>query len=136
MRSPTRILAASTLTFEAFVVLFAGLVAKDLSSLSTATALWIFGLLAVGCLVTAGLLRSPVGYVVGSALQVAVLATAIWVPVMVLLGLVFGLLWTLAIVLGRRAERDARARWAAEAAAGQAADQAAGSGSGPSHSGA
>ena len=71
MRSPTRTLAASTLVFEALVVFFAGLVAKDLSSLSTGEALGLFGGVALACLLVAGLLRRPAGYVVGSVLQVA-----------------------------------------------------------------
>ena len=58
MRSPRRTLAAATLSLEAFVVFFAGLVAKDLSSLSTPAALGLFCGLAVACLLTAGLLHA------------------------------------------------------------------------------
>jgi hypothetical protein len=57
MRSPRRTLAAATVSLEAFVVFFAGLVAKDLSSLSTGASLAVFGGLALACLLTAGLLR-------------------------------------------------------------------------------
>ncbi len=107
-------MAASTLSFEALVVFFAGLVAKNLPDLSTGTALWVSGLLALACLVTAGLLRRPFGYVLGSILQVGVLALGFWVPDMFGVGAVFVLLWVLALVLGRRVERQARERWAAQ----------------------
>jgi len=112
VRSPTRTLAASTLVFEALVVFFAGLVAKELSSLSAGVALGLAGGLALACLLTAGLLRYPVGYVVGSVLQVAVVATGFWVPVMFFLGAVFAALWFVVLRLGRRVEAEAAARWA------------------------
>jgi hypothetical protein len=107
VRSPTRTLAASTLVFEALVVLFAGLVAKDLSDLSTGAALGAFGGLALACVVTAGLLRHPAGYVVGSVLQVAVLATGFWVPAMWFLGAVFAALWFASLRIGRQLEQQA-----------------------------
>ena len=113
MRSPTRILASTTLVCEALVVLFAGLVAKDLSTLSTGAALGMFGGLAVACLLTAGLLRLPGGYAIGSVLQVAVVAAGFWVTTMFFLGAGFAVLWILALVLGGRAQRASAARWAA-----------------------
>jgi hypothetical protein len=111
MRSPTRVLAATVLSFEALVVLFAGLVAKDLSSVSPAVALSASGGLALACLVCVALLRTPVGYVLGTLLQVAVLAAGFWVPVMFFLGLVFAGLWVIALRLGglRQPPADDRA---------------------------
>ena len=58
------------------------------------------------CLLTAGLLRSRIGYLLGSVLQVAVLATGFWVPVMFGVGAIFALLWGLALVVGARVERE------------------------------
>jgi hypothetical protein len=113
VRSPTRTLAAATLCFEALVVLFAGLVAKELSSLSGGAAIGLAAGLAVACLVTAGLLRYRAGYVAGSVLQVAVVGSGFWVPAMFFLGGIFAVLWFLARRLGRRAEAEAAARWAA-----------------------
>jgi len=110
MRSPMRTMAASMLVLEAFVVFFAGLVAKDLSGISTRAALAVFGALALACLVTAGVLRSRVGFVLGSVLQVAVIATGVLVPAMFFLGAVFAGLWLAALVQGRRIERE-RAAW-------------------------
>jgi len=93
-------------SFEAFVVFFAGLVAKDLSSLSPGAALAAFGGLAVACLLVAGLLRRPWGYAVGWVVQVAVIATGFWVPVMFFLGLLFAVLWFVALQQGARIERE------------------------------
>jgi Protein of unknown function (DUF4233) len=106
MRNPTRIMAATTLTAEALVVIFAGLVAKDLSSLSLGTALGISGGLFVGCLVAAGLLRGRAGYVLGSLLQVLIIGYGIWLPVMFFIGGVFTVLWITSLVVGARLERD------------------------------
>ena len=111
MRSPTRIAAATTLTCEALVVVFAGLVAKDLSSLSLGAALGISGGLALACLLAAGMLRSRAGYVLGSALQVAVIAFGFWVHAMFVVGVIFAGLWIVGLVMGTRAEREAERRW-------------------------
>jgi hypothetical protein len=108
VRSPTRTLAAATLVFEALVVFFAGLVAKDLSSLSTGAALGLAGGLAGACVVTAGLLRGKAGYVIGSLLQVAVVGAGFWVPVMWFLGAVFAVLWFVSLRTGGRIEREQR----------------------------
>jgi hypothetical protein len=98
-------MASATLVFEGLVVFFAGLVAMRLSSLSRGEALGLAGGLALACVVTAGLLRHPAGYVVGSLLQVAVIASGFWVPPMYFLGVVFALLWFAALRTGRRLER-------------------------------
>ena len=106
MRSPRRTLAAATVSLEAFVVFFAGLVAKDLSSLSTGAALAIFGGLAVACLLITGLLRRPWGYGFGWLVQAAAVATGFWVPVMFFLGALFAALWFVALRQGARIERE------------------------------
>jgi hypothetical protein len=51
---------------------------------------------------------------VGWALQVAVVGLGFLVPVMFVLGGVFGLLWFFSLRLGRQAEATARARQAAQ----------------------
>jgi Protein of unknown function (DUF4233) len=109
MRAPRRTLAAATVSIEAFVVFFAGLVAKDLSSLSTGAALGLFSGLAVACLLTAGLLRRAWGYAFGWAVQAAVVASGFLVPVMFFLGGVFAVLWWLALSQGARIEREREA---------------------------
>src|SRR4051794_24424271 len=106
MRSPRRTLAAATVSLEAFVVFFAGLVAKDLSSLSTGAALAVFGGLAVACLLTAGVLGRSWGYAFGWCVQAAAIATGFVVPVMFFLGALFALLWFVALQQGARIERE------------------------------
>jgi hypothetical protein len=106
MRAPKRVLAATMLSLEAFVVFFAGLVAKDVSHLATSTALAVHGGLALACLLVAGMLRRPWGYAGGWLLQVAVIATGYWVPLMYVLGALFAGLWVVALRVGTRVERE------------------------------
>lgn len=98
-------IAASVLVFEGLVVLFATLVALDLTDIEDGTLWAVGGGLAVLCVLTAGLLRRPWGYAVGSLLQLAVVAAGFVVPAMFFLGAVFAGLWFLALHLGRKVER-------------------------------
>ena len=96
---------AAVLVFEGLVVLFATLVALDLSDVDH-TVLWsVGGGAAVLCLLLAGLLRYRWAYVAGSVLQVALVASGVVVPLMFFLGLLFAALWFLALYLGRKVER-------------------------------
>lgn len=106
MRSPLRTLAATTLVLEAFVLVFAALVAMRLSGLSVTQALVCGGGLAVACLVAAGLLRSRVGYVLGWALQLVLILTGIVVPMMFGIGVLFTVLWVAGLVVGTKVERE------------------------------
>lgn len=110
MRSPKRTLAAGVLCCQALVVFFAGLVAKDLSSLGTGTAVGLASALALTCVLTAGLLRNPAGYVLGSVLQVLTILCGLWVPVMFGIGAIFAGLWVWVLVAGHRLERAALQR--------------------------
>jgi len=107
-------IAAAVLVFEGMVVFFATLVALDLSDVDDATLWWTGGILAVACVVAAGLLRRPWGYVVGSGLQVVVIAAGLLVPAMFLLGAVFAGLWFFALHLGRKVARFEATRSSAE----------------------
>ena len=60
--------------------------------------------LAVSAIVVAGLLRHEWAYYLGFAIQAAAIALTIVVPAMIVLGLIFGALWTTAYVLGRKIE--------------------------------
>jgi hypothetical protein len=111
MRSPTRIMAATTLSCEALVVIFAGLVAKELTSLSVGAALGISAVLAVGCLLAAGMLRTRAGYVLGSIWQLLIIGYGFWLHTMFFVGVIFAALWITSLVLGNRAEREAERRW-------------------------
>ena len=110
MRDPLRAMAASTLVCEALVVFFAGLVAMRLSNLSMGQAFGLTGAVAVACLLAAGMLRSPLGYGLGSVLQVIVIGLGLWVPDMFGIGLLFAALWVGSLWYGssRRAWLSAR----------------------------
>lgn len=97
----TRRLCAVVLTFEGFVVFFAGLVASRLyDDVSAGTAIAVGSGLGLGCMLASGALRRSIGIPLGWAMQVLVLATGIVVPVMVILGLIFGGLWIAALRIG------------------------------------
>ncbi len=106
MRDPKRVMAATVLVFEALVVVFAALVAKDLSGLSTGQALGGGAGLAVVLALSSGLLGRRGGYWWGSLLQVAVVATGLVVTAMLGVGLLFTALWVAALVIGTRIERE------------------------------
>jgi hypothetical protein len=61
-------------------------------------------------LVIAGLLRAEWGYFLGFALQATTLALGIVIPAMIVLGAIFGALWTTAFLLGKKIEAE-RAAW-------------------------
>ncbi|MFL6062472.1 MAG: DUF4233 domain-containing protein [Marmoricola sp.] len=62
--------------------------------------------LAVACVLAAGMLRSPAGYWLGHAIQVAAIALGVVTPVMIVLGVVFAALWITAFRLGATIDRD------------------------------
>jgi len=99
-------LAATCLALEAFVVFFATLAASAVSNLPDRT-VWIGGgVLVLVCLLVVGVVRRPGGIVLGWVVQVLVLATAVVVPAMLALGLVFVALYAWFMVLGGRIDRD------------------------------
>lgn len=106
MRDPKRAMAATVLVFEALVVVFASLVAKDLTGLSTVQAVGGGAVLAVLLVLVAGLLRFRWAYGVGTALQVALVATGLVLPIMLGVGLLFAGLWFAALLIGLRIERE------------------------------
>jgi hypothetical protein len=115
-RSLRRSFAALVLSGEILVVGFAALVAKDLADVPGRTVLLATVGMAVLCLVAMGLLRSRAGYLLGWLVQLLLVASAVWVPLMAALGLAFAGLWTAALIYGGRAD-DLTARRAAAAAA-------------------
>lgn len=128
MRSPQRTIAATVLGLEALVLFFAAIVAKDLSGLSTSTALIGGGVLSLLCLVTAGLVRTRAGIVVGWFLQLVMIATGLVVPMMYGIGALFTALWAIGLYAGAKVERE-RAYVARELAARRAAAGGTGDGS-------
>jgi hypothetical protein len=110
MRSPRRMMCASVLAFECIVLGLVTPVLIRVESISSGAALGIGLGLAAAAVLIAALLRYEVMYVAGFALQVAAVALGFVVPVMFVLGLIFGALWTTAYVLGRRIEQQQAAR--------------------------
>ncbi len=105
-RSARRQFAATMLVLEAFVVLFAALVAYGLEVAEPRVVWLLGGGLALSLLLAAGLLRQPGGYVVGSVLQVAVVAGGLLVPLMFVVGGIFAVLWIASLRLGARIDRE------------------------------
>lgn len=65
-----------------------------------------FGIIAVACLLTTGLVRTAFGYSIGWGLQIAFLATALAVPAALLLAVPFTALWFTALRLGARMDAE------------------------------
>jgi hypothetical protein len=107
--------ASTVLLLEAFLVLFATLVAFGLAAasptgLSTGT-IWLVGaaLMVVLAVLSRTVTRTG-GYVAGSVAQAVVLAAGLVVPTMVVVGGLFVILWFVALRLGGRIDRE-RAEW-------------------------
>lgn len=98
---------ATVLAGESIVILFGALVARAIAasgpdaSRSTAYLLVGFGL-ATLCIVAAGSLRRPWGAALGWAVQLLTLASALIVPMMLVVGLIFLGLWIVCLVQGPR----------------------------------
>ncbi|MFE2105080.1 DUF4233 domain-containing protein [Kitasatospora sp. NPDC059463] len=111
-----RTLCSSTLIGEALVVLFAALVAMQLSDVSSA-ALWsVSGIAMALCLLLCGMINRPGAVAVGWALQLALIASGFVVPTMFGLGAVFAGLWWCSVHYGRKIDEIKAARAAAAAA--------------------
>jgi hypothetical protein len=114
----TRRLLAVVVGSQGLVVFFAALVARALSAANgshTAGSFLLMGsLLSVLCILDAGLLARPWGITVGWVVQIMTLAYAFIVPVMLAVGLLFGVLWLTALVQGQKMDEHTRAvdaRW-------------------------
>jgi len=100
-----KMLARSVLIMEIFVIGFAVLVVKDLTSTHLTTeAYWLAGIICFLALLAAGSLRSKVGWILGWLTQLALIAYGFFVFTMFFLGAVFLGLWVAAIVVGRKGE--------------------------------
>jgi len=101
-----RILGATVLVMEALTLSFGLLLA-----MSSADTIWLWagGALALLLILTAGLLKRRSGWIIGSILQVGVIAYGFVVTAMFSMGALYTALWIAAIVVGRKGEA-ARAR--------------------------
>jgi len=116
----TRRLLGVVIGTQGLAVFFGALVARALAataadgSHTSGSFLLVGSLLAVLCILDAVLLRRPWGITVGWVLQIATIACAFIVPVMLLVGLLFGALWVTALVQGRAMDEHTRrvdAQW-------------------------
>ena len=108
-----RMLCASTLIGEFFVIGFAGLVAMQLGAAGTGTVWLVSGIAMAFCVVLCGALGRPGVTIAGWALQVALIAGGFVLPTMFFLGACFAGLWWASVHFGRKID-EAKARFAAE----------------------
>ncbi len=107
----TRRLAATSLIGQAMTVFFGGLVARQLEVAAgdpdgRATTYLVGGIaLAVLCILVSGLLRRPGGVWLGWGVQALTLATAVVLPAMAVVAVVFGALWWLCLSQGRKMDQ-------------------------------
>lgn len=99
-----RRLGASVLGMEAIVVALMTPVAITIGKVDPPIAVGVGCGLAVLCVIAAGLLKKPFGYVLGSVVQVLTIASGFMVPTMFFLGAIFAALWVTAILVARRVE--------------------------------
>ena len=109
--------ARTVLVSEAFVVLFATLVAHGLR-LADRPVVWAAGgaVMLAAVLATAALRRPRIGLVAGSVVQLVLIAGGLVVPMMFLVGVVFALIWAVSLQLGGRIDVARQERYAAELA--------------------
>ena len=67
-------------------------------------AIAIGSVIAISCLLTAGLMKKKVGWIIGSILQLALIAYGVVVTPMYFMGALFGGLWVAAYYFGRKGE--------------------------------
>ncbi len=107
-------MGAVVLGTQSVIVFFGALVAWGLAraeGTGAPTAYLLVGsLLAVLCIVAAGLMRSPIGVTLGWLIQLACFASAVIVPMMAFVGVIFGALWVICLIQGHKIDAAARQR--------------------------
>ncbi|GAA6526553.1 hypothetical protein IDVR_23490 [Intrasporangium sp. DVR] len=98
---------ATVLVGQSISVFFGALVARALAatgpdSARSTTYLLVGSALALLSVVAAGLLRRPYGVTIGWLVQALTLASALIVPAMVVVGVIFLVLWVTCLILGGR----------------------------------
>ncbi|MFJ8827181.1 DUF4233 domain-containing protein [Streptomyces sp. NPDC102467] len=115
-----RMLCSSTLIGEFFVIGFAGLVAMKDPDLSGAVVWTVCGVAMLLSVLLCGMLSRPGGVQLGWALQIVLIVSGFWVPLMFFLGACFAALWWASIHFGLKIDA-AKARWAEQAEQGSSA---------------
>lgn len=96
---------AATLALEAIVVLLSLLVLSKFGAGATAGGVSLILGLAVAMIVAAGLQRRPWGLGLAVGLQLVMIACGLLVPVLGVLGVIFGLVWAGLLLLRRDVAR-------------------------------
>ena len=112
-RTVRELLGSIVLGFEVVIVFLGSLVLFGLHALPTALALGGGAALIVLMIVAIGLLRSPVGVVLGWLAQLVVVAAGFLVPAFFIVGAVFTAIWTYCMIAGARIDRAKHAAHAA-----------------------
>jgi len=116
-RSARNLFALTTLVLEAFVVLFAALVAYGLQLVAPALLVAISTGIALLALTAAGLVRrGTIGYALGWVVQALLIAAGFVVPMMFAVGGIFALLWFASLRIGAQIDTERVAREEAEEA--------------------
>lgn len=104
---------AMVLGAEAIVIFFGALVARAVAAAGgdprAGTYLWVGSGLAILAVLAAGSLRRPVGVTLGWIVQAATLASALVVPMMLVIGLIFLALWLWCLIRGQQVDTQASA---------------------------
>ncbi|MFJ8041584.1 DUF4233 domain-containing protein [Kitasatospora sp. NPDC096147] len=108
-----RTLCSSTLIGEALLIMFAALVAMQLSDVGTATVWTVSGIAMLLCVLLCGAITRPGAVAVGWALQVGLILSGFVLPIMFGLGVVFAGLWWCSVHYGRKIDEIKAARAAA-----------------------
>lgn len=121
-RSARVMFASTVLTLEAFLAIFVALAFFGLTRDELSPVLTLGGgvLLAVICIMTCALLKKPLGYAIGWALQVVFFLTGFLMPSMFFIGAAFAGTWWYAVSKGYSMDQET-ARRAREQAAWDAA---------------
>ncbi|MFD0419625.1 DUF4233 domain-containing protein [Streptomyces sp. NPDC127108] len=115
-----RTLCSSTLIGEFFVIGFAGLVAMKDPDLEMSTVWTVCGIAMALSVLLCGMVTRPGGVQLGWALQIALIASGVVVPIMFFMGAMFAALWWASVHFGRKID-EAKARFAALAEQGEVA---------------
>ncbi len=121
---------ATVLGGQSVIVFFGALVARAIAASGPDQArsgayLAVGTGLALVCIVAAGLMRRPWGVTLGWVVQLLTLVSAVILPMMLVVGLIFVALWVTCLVIGTRIDIEQAAR-AEQALKDETADDTAG----------
>ncbi|QWT22940.1 DUF4233 domain-containing protein [Subtercola sp. PAMC28395] len=105
-RSVRESLASIVLGFESVIMFLATLAVFGLKALPPFAALGGGAALCILLLATIPLLSRPIGIVMGWTLQALILASALLVPLMLIVAVLFGTMWIYCMIKGARIDRE------------------------------